>query len=271
MQLFSRVSWSLVASLACFAVAVNATDGGVLEASLVFPRNETYAPTDSLPIVFAFQNAELAEHFNFDLYYTIRNATDIWSNETVSFFQNLEWANLSSAEPYFASTFYRDKFLVEGRWELLWQLTWGACREEDAIMRAPPRVSNMTLGGIDFTIKRGAQVMDLVAGTANDKPCTEGPGLAVNVTGEVKHDPRNNACAVVVSSSTPTPNPCRVSIGSATAASISASYTARACNVNVTFPPDFCPTKEDSSSERLVVAGMVSLAAVFGAFGFLLL
>jgi hypothetical protein len=266
MQLFSGVGWSLVTSLAYLAVAVNATDGGVIEASLVFPRNETYAPTDSLPIVFAFQNAKLAEHFNFDLYYTIRNATDVRSNETVNFFKSLKKANWSSAEPYFASIFYRDKFLVEGQWELLWQLTWGACREEDTSMSRPPRVSNMTLGGIGFTIKRGAQAADLVAGTANDKPCTEGPGLAVNVTGQVEHDPMLNSCAVMVASSTPTPNPCRVSIGSATAASIAASWTAKACNV--TFPPDFCPAQEDSSSQRLAVAGVASLAAVFGALSF---
>lgn len=258
----------MLTSLVCLAVAVNATDGGVIEASLVFPRNESYAPTDSLPIVFAFQNAELAEHFNFHIYYTIRNASDIWSNETVSFPKSLKWANWSSHEPYFASTFYRDKFLIEGRWELLWRLTWGACHEEDAFMRTPPRVSNVTFGGIDFTIKSGAQAADLVTGTANDKLCTEGPGLAVNVTGQVEHDPMGNSCAVVVASSTPTPNPCRVSIGSATAASISASWTARACNA--TFPPDFCPPKEDSSSQRLAVAGVASLAAVFGALSFLL-
>jgi hypothetical protein len=268
MQLFSRASWSLVATLACFGVVVNATAGGVIEASLVFPRNETYAPTDSLPIVFAFQNAELAKHFDFHIQYTIRDPSNIWGNETVISLRDLGWANWSSHEPYFDSTFFRDKFMVEGRWELLWKLTWGACREEDTSMRRPPRVSNATLGGIDFTIKSGAQAVDLVAGTANDKPCTEAPGLAVNVTGQVEHDPMGNACAVVVASSTPTPNPCRVSIGSATAASILASYTANACNL--TLPPDFCPPNEDSSSQRLAVAGVASLAAAFGALSFFL-
>ncbi|KAH6617547.1 hypothetical protein F5144DRAFT_586783 [Chaetomium tenue] len=267
MQLFSRVGWSLVASLACLGAAVNATDGGVIEASLVFPRNETYAPTDSLPVVFAFQNAELAEHFNFHIAYTIRNASNIWGNESVNFSQSLKWANWSSHEPYFSSTLFKDKFMAEGEWQLRWEMSWGAC-EEDSFLTPPPRVSNLTLGGIDFTIKSGAQVVDLVAGTANDKPCTEKLGLAVNVTGQVKQDSRHNECAVVVSSSTPTPNPCRVSIGSATAASISASWTARACNA--TFPPDFCPPEEDSSSQRLAVAGVASLAAAFGALAFFL-
>ena len=270
MQLFSRLTWPLVASVACLGVFVNAT-GGVIEASVVFPRNETYAPTDSLPIVFAFQNAKFAEHFNFYITYTIRNASDVWSNETVMFIRDLEWADWSIHEPYFDSTFVRDKFTVDGQWELLWKLSWGACREEDSWMTMPTRVSNMTLGSIVFTIKSGAQAVDIVAGTANDNPCTEGPGLAVNVTGQVERDHKLNSCAVVVASSTPTPNPCRVSIGSATAASISASYTARMCNVNVTFPPDFCPPEEDNSSRRLAVAGVASLAAAFGAFGFLLL
>lgn len=34
---------------------------GVLEVDLVFPHNDTYAPTEWFPIVFAFQNAELAQ------------------------------------------------------------------------------------------------------------------------------------------------------------------------------------------------------------------
>ncbi|KAF1835103.1 hypothetical protein BDW02DRAFT_579077 [Decorospora gaudefroyi] len=45
--------------LAACAGAVNAALG-VMEVDLVFPRNETYAPTEIFPLIFAFQNSELA-------------------------------------------------------------------------------------------------------------------------------------------------------------------------------------------------------------------
>lgn len=60
MHLVSHAIWSFVCLLACLGSVVNAA--GELEIGVVFPRNETYAPTDNFPIVFALQNAELAKH-----------------------------------------------------------------------------------------------------------------------------------------------------------------------------------------------------------------
>jgi len=41
----------LLAWLACLWTSGNAA--GVMEIDVIFPRNDTYAPTDNLPIVFA--------------------------------------------------------------------------------------------------------------------------------------------------------------------------------------------------------------------------
>ncbi|KAA8649670.1 uncharacterized protein ATNIH1004_002341 [Aspergillus tanneri] len=51
------------------AVGLGAIVGasGVLEVDLVFPRNETYAPTDYFPVVFALQNAERARYLKSQL------------------------------------------------------------------------------------------------------------------------------------------------------------------------------------------------------------
>ncbi|KAH6617545.1 hypothetical protein F5144DRAFT_624221 [Chaetomium tenue] len=183
MRVMSHALRCLVVSLACLAAVVSAANGGVLEVDVVFPRNETYAPTDSFPIIFG------------------------------------------------------------------------------------------SIRSVDFTISSGGQPVDLVAATANTKTCPEELGTTIKVTGKHRSVSSTawsggDTCAVLdISSPTPTPSPCAIKIGSATAASISASWTARVCNV--TFPPDYCPPKEDSASRRLAVAGVASLAAAFGAFGFL--
>lgn len=126
---------------------------------------------------------------------------------------------------------------------------------------------------MDFTFNNDGQTADLVAATARNETCLEELGTTIKVTGKTQsindfYWSGGYTCAVLeLSSPTPTPNPCAVRIDSATAASISASYVARLCSV--TFPPDYCPPEEDSASRRLAVAGVASLAAAFGAFGFL--
>jgi hypothetical protein len=98
MHLLSQVAWSAVA-LAYIGTVGGAAD--VVEIDLVFPRmNETNAPTDRLPVVFAVQNAEFAQNLRLFIAYMIRNGTNFtvikrWRHD-------LGEANLSSHEPYFA-------------------------------------------------------------------------------------------------------------------------------------------------------------------------
>ena len=73
MRVISHALRCLVVSLACLAAVVSAANGDVLEVDVVFPRNETYAPTDSFPVISAFQNAHLAWYLNMDIRYLIRN------------------------------------------------------------------------------------------------------------------------------------------------------------------------------------------------------
>ncbi|KAH6855748.1 hypothetical protein B0I37DRAFT_365628 [Chaetomium sp. MPI-CAGE-AT-0009] len=267
MRLVSRAVRSLVASLACLGVVVEATGGGVLEVDLIFPRNETYAPTDSFPIVFAFQNPELAWYLNTDISYTIRN----WSyflGDNVMSGHDLRWTNWSTHDPYFVANFFDEPFAVEGQWRLTW-----------ADPDDPRIIANFSRWSVDFTISNGGQPVDLVAATADDEKCPVELGAAIRVTGETKAVGEfgvwsgGDTCAVLdISSPTPTPNPCAVKIDSATAASISASWTARVCDsLGVFLGPDKCPPPPESASQQLAVAGLASLAVAFGAFGFLLL
>jgi hypothetical protein len=43
---------------------------GVIEVDLLFPHNETCAPTEYMPLVFAFQNPEMAPLFGIDMRWT---------------------------------------------------------------------------------------------------------------------------------------------------------------------------------------------------------
>lgn len=268
MNLASRVLWSLVGSLACLGTVINAA--GVLEIDVVFPRpNETYAPKKYFPIVFALQNAKMAKLLEPEIYSFIRNGPDFRSafgDRT----HDLTYANYSS-EPYFV--YHHVSIEDEGRYQLFSTITWQSCNvsgDEVSIIGGDINL------GFYFNISKGAQEVDLVAATANDKTCLAENAVALNVTDQTydvtptSWDDRRptGTCAVLDSSSpTPTANPCQVKVDTAAAASMSASLAAALCRgLN---PPADCP-KEDNAVQLLAVAGVASFAATFGAIGFLL-
>ncbi|RYO77552.1 hypothetical protein DL766_010124 [Monosporascus sp. MC13-8B] len=264
MHLISRAVWSLVGSLAYLGAVVNAA--GVLEIDVVFPRNnETYAPTDKFPIVFALQNAELAKHLKPFINSFVRNGSNLESTFGHSH-MDLAYANYSS-EPYFV--YHHLNIDTEGPHELFSTAAWQSCDESGDQVGI---LGNTTNFSVLFTIKRGGQKVDLVAATANDKTCSAKDGVAINVTDQTREVPASwdrpaGTCAVLASSSpTPTVNPCRVKIDTAVAASMSASLHAALCKGPN--PPADCP--EENTVQQLAVAGVASVAAAFGAIGFLL-
>jgi hypothetical protein len=264
MRLVSRACWSLLGSLACLGAVVNAA--GVVEIGVVFPRNnETYAPTDKFPIVFAMQNAELAKHLRPSIYSLIRNGSHLegaFGHST----RDLTYANYSS-EPYFV--YHYESIDTEGPHLLSFAISWRSCDEGGDQVTI---LSNTTSFGVDFTIKKGAQEIDLVAATENDETCSAKEGVAINVTDKTHDVPvvwkqPAGTCAVLASASpTPTANPRRVKIDAAVAASMSASLHAALCKLGN--PPADCP--KENAVQQLVVAGVASSAAAFGAIGFLL-
>ncbi|KAB5511421.1 hypothetical protein GE09DRAFT_1165127 [Coniochaeta sp. 2T2.1] len=264
MHLVSRAVWSLVGSLACLGVAVNAA--GALEIDVVFPRNETYAPTANFPIVFAIRNAALAKHLNITIQSFIRNGSDLNSTFGHST-RDLANANFSS-EPYFV--YHYQTLDTEGPHELFSTAYWTSCNASSDPVSLLTNSSNL---GVRFTIQKGAQQVDLVAATANDKTCSAHSGVAIGVTDQTLEYPASarlsaGTCAVLATSSpTPIADPCRVSIDSATAASMSASLQAALCKgLN---PPAGCP-KENNAVEQLAVVGVASFAAALGAIGLML-
>ena len=256
MNLVSRAVWSLVGSLAYLGAVANAA--GVLEISVVFPRNETYAPIDLFPVVFALQNAELAKNLNIDFRSNIRNAS--FDGVGGTFFKDLTHADYSS-EPYLV--YYYETMNTDGTYDMFSTVAWVSCNENGDQV---PIISNDTRLSVDFTIKNGGQQVDLVAATAKDKTCSAEAGVAINVTDQTREFP-DGTCAVLASSSpTPTASPCRVQIDTAADASMSASWHDRLCRGSN--PPADCP--EENAVQQLAVVGVAIFAAAFGAAGLLL-
>jgi hypothetical protein len=178
-----------------------------------------------LAVVFAFQNPELAPFLNPQILFEIRDWNNM-SESVVSTSYDLRWANFSSNDLYFRYRAFT-RFDTEGIWMLTWRVGWDSCTEDSlSQFGGDPLVGNYTGSSILFTTKNSAQDVDLVAATKNTN-CSEDTGVAINITDTLNVPARvdwygGETCAVV-SSSTPTPAPCRFKIDSAAASSISSS------------------------------------------------
>ncbi|KAF1952162.1 hypothetical protein CC80DRAFT_495497 [Byssothecium circinans] len=247
---------------------------GVVEIDLVFPRNETYAPMEVMPIVFAIQNPELARVLNpISIGFTIRDQNDLLGPRGVTDNYDLRWKNFSTNDPYFVYRGYK-KFNTEGSWGMTWKWRWDS-GTEDSVAQASrdiqpkPLINNHTVLSTYFTIKNSAQGMDLVA-ASNNKTCPGDFGVAINVTNTLNFTPPakywygGDKCAVMASSF-PTPNLYRVKIDSAAASSI---YVSATPGSNWIITPK--PREGGNAAQQLAVGEIACLATAFGFLSFIL-
>ncbi|RDW70661.1 uncharacterized protein DSM5745_08172 [Aspergillus mulundensis] len=269
-----HVRWLLAASLAALVCAVS-----VVEVDLVFPRNETYSPTEAFPIVWAIQNSAKAQLLNPRVTYRINR----WANSGEAFNNTgpiaVYEANLSSSDPYLFYQFH--EALTPGQWWLTWQLHYQSCDVEALTDHSPfgdDGVLTHTSGWSRmFTISNSTSApdkeVDLVAATADTSCPDDLNAVVINVTDTTMQSPPNlnwadrDTCAVTTNSNsgTPvhTPNPCGVSISPEMAASISANLTDRRCRAMDA--PDDCP---GNAAQPLMVLGVSGLLVTIGAAAF---
>lgn len=266
---FYPAIWLLAA---CIGAVVNASE--ILEVDLIFPRNETYAPTDKFPVVFAFQNAERAKYINPSIDYTILG---LQGNHTFYAPTHELGGTNWTDDTFFAHEFFSFA-KQEGTYQVTWTLNWDSC--DEALFENPNRRSKIDYNSTQletvFTIEKSAPKADLVAATAN-KTCPDKNGAILDVTDETFKVPSDlnwtggkwtNDTCVVVKTSTSKPDPCRVHVDKAAASSMEASYTARVCSG--ISPPDDCPADKTGAAKKLAVAGVSFLLAAAGALGFFL-
>ncbi|OIW30766.1 hypothetical protein CONLIGDRAFT_630705 [Coniochaeta ligniaria NRRL 30616] len=221
------------AALLWTAQAAATTFPATVEVDLVFPRNDTYAPVPLFPIVFAFQNPELAQSIDpaFDL--------QLWNAEylnATSYGPSLDvrWTNFSGSGPVYVWTYISQMNTTDGDAPVPYLLNWdfgaGNCSDNGGAL---------SIGGgfrdnvIQFTLQRGAKSPDLVAASASPS-CSDMSHLAFNLTGTLdatgaKYYGRNS-CAVFSDVQPLVPgNPCGAQVGTAVASSISAAMTSSNC------------------------------------------
>ncbi|TWU70441.1 hypothetical protein ED733_000323 [Metarhizium rileyi] len=223
----------------CFWAVVDAAElpkiPDIVEVDLVFPHNDTYAPIQSTPIVFAIQNFHASRAVAFGFQFKIIDEPTRLSVIQDGFF-DLRQANYSkdASDLHFVYDFTTGLNNTEGNWILVWEIFGNNCTTVG-------KNDRLKLGGIYkrkftfFSTKKGAQQPDLVAAT-KDGNCENATAFAYNIT-ELRNVSEKNwpfieqdVCPFVASA-TPTPQPCLAKIDATKASSIMYDIQSRALAV----------------------------------------
>jgi hypothetical protein len=256
-----------------FLGAVHATSG-ILEVDLIFPRNETYAPTSDFPFIIGFKNSELAPLLNPRVSLNIYNMNALNESGVLSYY-DLKSANWSSNDPYYEiKAFHQFKFNEEGSWLVKWGMECSSCTENTTIMPAGNHLFNYDISRyVMFTTKNSAQEVDLLAATT-DRNCSENEGIAISVATTVPIPEgvswdQGSICASVAST-TPAPTPCRVKFDSDAASSMSSVLSSMVCR-KTSYIGDPCSPEHDTknAAQGLAVGAAVGFAAAFGALSYM--
>jgi hypothetical protein len=160
--MYSRWLWASAGLAALAAAAEVVTTPRQFEVDIVFPHNETYKPADTMPIVFAIQNASVATSIgSFSVFWTIwqlqggqYNATssssvdfgnfEVFSNETsadkplflVDFTNVTDWVRFGRPIP--PATTYTpavdDRYLLQ--WSIVWTSLFPTCTKFESSVSA---------------------------------------------------------------------------------------------------------------------------------------
>jgi len=251
------------------AGAIHAQQAGdrLLEVGIVFPRSDIYAPRDHFPFVYALQNAELAKELGsaIKIQTFIRNESA--SGSTFGHFHydvDVNKANITAGKPYFVHR-HLNVNLPAGEYLLYASLFWDDGYEKGC---SGAEASSGSTLSVNFTIQNDGRQVDLVKATATEEGCDpEYAGLVIDVNPTCMPQVSSaSASASASPSPTTTANPCRVQIEASVAESMAAKLKEGLCKGKN--PPEDCP---ESAVGRLAVAELATLAAAFGAIGFVLL
>ena len=258
----NKTVWLLLALLTCWSSAQ--TFPSITEVDLLFPRNDTYAPTVLMPLVFAIQNPLVAFPLNLYLEWQLQPTNGVNMTEFDNGVVPQSYTSAFTSGPYYEYSSFYNLTTREGSWTLFWTLSSDNCTQfpyNDTSV--PGYIQAKTL---IFTTKNGAQATDLVAATADDV-CSSAESFNFNVTGKEKvslESGKNGVttCAVVASMSpTSTPNPCAAQLNATGASSISLALTTSACSLPSSLVS--CPAKSAGSIEAQF-SGPMWVVVTFG-------
>ncbi|KAK3489497.1 uncharacterized protein B0T23DRAFT_203133 [Neurospora hispaniola] len=225
-----------------------ATFPATVEVDLIFPRNDTYAPSILFPIVFAFQNAALASSLDPSLDLLLWDSTFSHANDSTL---NLKSTNFSN-EPTFVYTYISTLNTTADGAPTSYMLSWELGARNCSHGGLPFIGGGFRSLGVTFTIANGAPNPDLVGATTNSALCTNASHFAFNLTGTLdvypaQYDGRNSCAVLSDVQPLVDGDPCAVHVDSATASSISAALTATAC-ADAVSPLVSCPSKQNAAA-----------------------
>ncbi|KAM3502673.1 hypothetical protein MY11210_008997 [Beauveria gryllotalpidicola] len=247
-------------SIAVAARTAGTATTGNAEVDVIFPRNDTFALTPLLPVVFAVQNPAVAQQLNLRLHYRVIPYGH--SNTTTEY----ERLRLDDALPSNDTTFYVHDFVAgtfdrQGTWEFFWQLRWNNCtavaKDDNGTRFA--RDAEEPVRSFVFTTRKGGSKPDLVALSSGEQ-CGNTQAIAFEVQDVLNvpppPPPPQNAGSLTscahVAVPAPTPTPCSAAVPSEAAQSISSRITEAACLA--ASPGVSCPAGNASGRTSISVA-----------------
>ncbi|KAL4744116.1 hypothetical protein BDV11DRAFT_165806 [Aspergillus similis] len=230
--------------------ASTTSTSGVVEVDLIFPRNETFAPSDVTPIIFGIQTPNLLHNLDATLSWSI-GQNDVDLNTTSSYagvgLHHLSEIITNSTAPYILKTYNRH-LNKSGSFSMTWQISYGNCSRDlktDDVTRSVEGAQYW----VRFTTAADAPEPNLVAATDEDT-CNDSSAFAFNVTAMLDNPGRDQlgwqegpSCAVLprrTDLAEPRPTPCNVKIDEKTAENITETLYQRACDWPLD-PPASCP------------------------------
>ena len=180
--------WLLACGLVGAASEASDLKTGIAEFDLVFPRNETYAPSIVFPAAVALQSPAVARSMNPSLYYYLNKKNGSYWEVVDSGKADISGlVNASDSEPLFIHQAFGKTFDIEASWFITWKLLWLNCFEQGAKIQSQ---GNVTYGRVYFTTKKGGIQPDLRAATES-YACLKSAAQTFNVTNvvEAPYDP----------------------------------------------------------------------------------
>lgn len=119
------LSLILLTTTACRAAAAHSSNRATVQFDLVFPRNETYAPTALMPVVFAFRNASAWIPLIPLLKWSIRISPSGKFMDSGAL--DLAWGINATADPYILAFSSLALSATDGNYSVVWDLIYGNC------------------------------------------------------------------------------------------------------------------------------------------------
>lgn len=264
----------LLALLPCWTAAFGRAEN--VEVDLIFPRNDTYATTELMPIVFAVQNPLIASGLELLLTWQIIQNTgniSIMARAIDSTFPLSSYQSAQNNDTFFETDSIFNITNIESSWVFYWSIATSNCSSVSASLSNSSINSLIDQGrkNITFTTKNGAPAPDLVGATA-EGTCAADQSFTfdvIDITSILYSTSLVTYCAVLPSTSpTSTPNPCAPKIDAPAASSISSTLTEVYCifpdsRTLLSCPP--APTKTGGGMGRhFPSGGTVWFTAYFG-------